>query len=285
MKLWVVFLMAVSASAQAGAPVFRTEARLVEVPLTVVDNKGRMQTGLPQDRFEVLEDGRSRPIATFESTAADLSIAILLDTTGSMQEALPGVKRSINQFIDRLRPNDSVAVFTFSSTLQEQQDFTQDKSAAKRAVLRTKATGSTALFDGIAQTISSMAKRKGRKALVVFTDGQDNSSVLNSSAAVRAAATAGVPIFSVASGEGVRSKGLRELLEKIAEATGGRSYVAKKASDVDEMFLEIASYAQAMYLLTYSPAPVEDAKWRAISVRLRGDDRLKVRARTGYYPD
>jgi hypothetical protein len=131
MKLWVLCLVAISASAQAGAPVFRTEARLVEVPLTVVDNKGRMQTGLPQDRFEVLEDGRPRPIATFESTAADLSIAILLDTTGSMQEALPGVKRSINQFIDRLRPNDSVAVFTFSSTLQEQQDFTRDKSASQ----------------------------------------------------------------------------------------------------------------------------------------------------------
>jgi VWFA-related protein len=130
-----------------------------------------------------------------------------------------------------------------------------------------------------------MAKRKGRKALVVFTDGQDNSSVLNSSAAVRAATTAGVPIFSVASGEGVRSKALRELLERIAEATGAQSYVAKKASDVDEMFLEIASYAQGMYLLTYSPSPVEDAKWRAISVRLRGDDRMKVRARTGYYPD
>jgi VWFA-related protein len=285
MKLWVFFLVALSALAQAGAPIFRTEARLVEVPLTIVDNKGRMQTGLPQDRFEVLEDGRPRPIASFESTASDLSIAILLDTTGSMQEALPGVKRSINQFIDRLRPNDSVAVFTFSSSLQEQQEFTLDKSAAKRAVLRTKATGSTALFDGIAQTISTMAKRKGRKALVVFTDGQDNSSVLNSSAAVRAATTAGVPIFSVASGEGVRSKALRELLERIAEATGAWSYVAKKASDVDEMFLEIASYAQGMYLLTYSPTPVEDAKWRAISVRLRGDDRMKVRARTGYYPD
>jgi hypothetical protein len=93
-----------------------------------------------------------------------------------------------------------VAIYSFSNSVRLLQDFTIEKSAAKRAVMRTRVAGGTALFDAIAQTVRSISARNGRKALVVFTDGADNSSVLDSQAAVGRAKRAGIPVFAVAQG-------------------------------------------------------------------------------------
>jgi len=145
-------------AAMAQEPVvFRVETRLVEVYATVRDNRGRYMDGLTQERFQVLDNGVPQTVTAFESNSARLSCAILIDTTGSMGGVLPVVKNSVVHLIDELRDEDSVGVYSFNTRLNRLQDFTEDKGAAKQAVLRTRAAGATALFDAIAELAYEIA--------------------------------------------------------------------------------------------------------------------------------
>src|SRR5258707_15659498 len=126
----------------------KVEVPLVEVYATVHDHRGGYVDGLARDNFQVFDDGQAERITNFETSGQSLSCGILLDTTGSMAEALPRVKNSIVKLIDALDPLDSVGIYTFDSRLTVRQDFTTDKQAAKRAIFRTRAEGQTALFYG-----------------------------------------------------------------------------------------------------------------------------------------
>ena len=284
------FVLGVSARAQqtSSAPgtiaQLRVQVRLVEVYATVFDGDGHYVDGLTRDNFSVLEDGKPQQIATFETNVQGLSCAVLLDTTGSMAAALPTVKNSIIKLIDALGPEDSIAIYTFDRRLVVRQDFTRDKTAAKRAVLRLRAEGETALFDAIAETAQEVAARSGKKALVVFTDGDDNASTLNANAAMTRAKKLGVPLYSIAEGEATKSVQLRKVLESLSESTGGKSHEVKKNGDIERVFADISRDLQHLYLLTYKPPP-GDAKWRKIELLLSGERRLHVRAKQGYFGD
>src|SRR5260370_32894303 len=124
---------------------------------------------------------------------------------GGKGDARPGVKTPIGKRIDGFDPQDSVAIYTFDSRLMVRQEFTTDKQAAKRAILRTRAEGQTALFDALSEAAQEVAARAGKKALIVVTDGDDNASVLNASAAVTRAEKLGLPLYAIAEGETTRS--------------------------------------------------------------------------------
>lgn len=278
-------LMVLAARGQQPNTVIKVQVRLVEVYASVYDHKGQYIEGLGRDSFQVFEDGRQQQITGFEADSANLSCAILLDTTGSMGEALPRVKNSVMKLIDVLGAGDAVAIYTFDQRLIVRQEFTTDKAAAKRAVLRTRAEGQTALFDALSETSQEISARPGKKALVVFTDGDDNSSVLNANAAVTRAKKAGIPIYAIAEGEATHSANLKKLLEELSTRTGGTSYEVKKLSDVDQVFQKIALDLQHLYMLTYQPAKSEEVKWRKIEVSLQGGKEYRVRAKEGYYPN
>ncbi len=171
----------------------KVEVHLVEVYATVHDHKGGYVDGLARDNFQVFDDGQAERITNFETSGQSLSCGILLDTTGSMAEALPRVKNSIVKLIDALDPLDSVGIYTFDSRLTVRQEFTTDKQAAKRAILRTRAEGQTALFDALSEAAQEVAARAGKKVLIVFTDGDDNASALNATAAIARAKKLGIP--------------------------------------------------------------------------------------------
>jgi Ca-activated chloride channel family protein len=265
---------------------FKVNVRLVEVYATVLDHKGHYVDGLGRDSFKVLEDGRPQSIHTFEADTDGISCAILLDTTGSMTQALPRVKNSVVKLIDELGDHDSVAIFTFDRRLVVRQDFTTDKDAAKRAVLRTRAEGETALFDALSESAEEVSKRPGKKALIVFTDGDDNSSVLNASSAVARAKKLGIPLYSVAEGEAMHSAKLKKLLEDLSQNTGGLAYHVNKLDDISSVFREIATVLQHLYMISYKPtSDPTDAKWRKISLEVKGSQDYKIRAKEGYFPD
>ncbi len=267
-------------------PVIRVKVPLVEVYASVYDRHGRYVEGLVRDSFRVFEDGKPQQITNFEADSGKLSCAILLDTTGSMNEALPHVKNSIIKLIDILGSEDAVAIFTFDRRLVVRQEFTTDKVAAKRAVLRTRAEGQTALFDALSEVVQEISERPGKKALVVFSDGDDNASVLNANSAVMRAKRAGIPVYAVAEGEATRSKELRRLLEDLSKRTGGASYQAKKASEIEEVFQRIAIDLRHLYLLTYRPESVsEEGRWRKIEVSLAGEKDFRIRSKEGYFPE
>jgi VWFA-related protein len=267
------------------SPSFSVDVRMVEVYATVYDDHGRYVDGLERDTFEIRDEGTPQSILDFGGTSDPLACAILLDTTGSMEQVLPQVRTSILEFIDKLGPRESIAIYTFDTGLRLRQEFTTDKLAARRAIMRTRAGGETALFDALAQTAHEIARRKGKKAIVVFTDGEDNASALSAAAAENSARKIGVPVYTIAEGEARQSKSLIETLRDIARKTGGTASVVRKPSDVSAVFDEIAHDLQHTYLLAYKAPLVTESRWRTIQVALRQPGKYKIRARQGYFPD
>jgi VWFA-related protein len=280
--LWIV----VGAYSQEPTTVIKVQVRLVEVYASIHDQKGHFVDGLSRENFQVLEDGKAQQIAAFDSTSQSLSCAILLDTTGSMNEVLPRVKNSIVKLIDELGPQDSVAIYTFDQRLVIRQEFTTDKNAAKRAVLRTRAEGATALFDALSEAAQELSQRSGKKVLILFTDGDDNSSALNASAAVARAKKAGVPLYTIAEGEATRSKNLRKLLDDLSQRTGGAAYEVKKPGEIEKVFQEISEDLRHLYMISYRPPQeANNGKWRKIDLRVSGPKDYHVRAKEGYFAE
>jgi len=279
---WLAVL-AVAAHLAAQAPLFRTEARLVQVYATVVDDRGRYIDDLRQERFRIDDNGAPQPVVAFENSATELSCAIMMDTTGSMAKALPAVKNAMVRLIDEFRDSDWIATYGFSVGLDLLQDFTQEKAAAKKSVLRTRAGGETALFDAISRVAGSIAGRPGKKAIIVFTDGDDNASVLNAQRMVEQAKKVGVPVYTVAEGEARENHVLRDQLKELSRLTGGKAYTARQPHAVSEIFHDITEELRHTYLLAYRPPDVHDGKWRAIQLKLEGLKDYKIRAKEGYF--
>lgn len=283
-SLLLALSMVLAAHSQEPTATIKVQVRLVEVYASVHDQKGHFVDGLSRENFQVLEDGKPQQIAAFDSTSQSLSCAVLLDTTGSMNEALPRVKNSIVKLIDELGPEDSVAIYTFDERLVIRQDFTTDKDAAKRAALRTRAEGATALFDALSEASQELSQRSGKKVLILFTDGDDNSSALNASAAVARAKKAGVPLYTIAEGEATRSKNLRKLLDDLSQRTGGAAYEVKKPGDIEPVFHEISEDLRHLYMISYRPPEdANDGKWRKIDLLVNGPKDYRVRAKEGYF--
>ncbi len=266
-------------------PTFKAESRLVEVYATVLDQRGRYVDDLSRSAFRILDNGAPQNIVSFENSATQVSCAILLDTTGSMAAALPKVKSAIYKLIDQFRDGDLVAIYTFSSALDKAQDFTADRSAAKRAVARTRAEGATALFDAVSRVALDVSERKGKKAIVVFTDGDDNASVLNARRATDRAKKLGIPVYTVAEGGALRQTALLNLLKDVARVTGGKSYVPKNLNAVAGIFDDIAEELRHTYWLSYQAPPATDSNWRRIDVQLNSAAAEKVHAKEGYLPN
>src|SRR6185369_10977234 len=144
--------------------------------------------------------------------------------------SLPALKNAALRLIAELRPEDSVAVYNFSNAITELQPFTADKSSAKRSVLGTRAYGDTALYDALARVGQDLVGRAGKKVIVLFTDGKDNSSTLNPDDAIQRAKANGVPIYTIAQGEAIGHKDLLEQLAGISKATGGEAFAIEKPS-------------------------------------------------------
>ncbi len=263
--------------------IFTAVARLVEVHVSVADGKRRYVSGLTRDRFRVLDNGEQQEISVFEADESGFSCAILLDTTGSMKRELPTVKRAILEFIDDLRSNDSVAVYAFSTQLEQLQPFMLDKNEAKRVVLKTRADGATALLDSVYRVTKDLAGVEGKKTLLVFTDGDDNSSVLNARSAIRQARAVGAPVFAAAQGQALENRDLVKQIHELSRSTGGLAFEVKKSSQAQRIFFEIPRALKHGYLLAFRPPQATSDEWRDIEVAVSGVRRPQIRAKSGYF--
>jgi Ca-activated chloride channel family protein len=260
--------------------------RLIEVYATVYDRGGHPMSELRKDEFRVLDNGQPQEIRIFESSTANITCALLLDTTASMSRELPVLKNAAREFIRSTRPGDSIGVYAFSDNLELLQEFTSDPVVASRALSRLRASGRTALFDSVSQLTRQMERRAGKKALIVFTDGADNASALNVHAAVAQAQKAGIPIFSVAQGDALKQPALLDLLRELATLTGGHTYKVGRSNETGRVFQDVAKDLQHAYLLGYyQPPPDPEPQWHKIDVVLSDKSKIaKIRARTGYLP-
>ena len=141
------------------------------------------------------------------------------------------------------------------------------------------------MFDALSEVTGEISNQPGKKVVVVFTDGDDNSSVLTAQAAVGRATKNGVPVFSIAEGEASASSRLKKILMDLSRSTGGETFEISDMKDIDEIFLKISTVLPHMYLITYQP-PVEpdDGKWRQIEISIADEKGYRIRAKQGYFP-
>jgi Ca-activated chloride channel family protein len=279
---------AAAGPAEPSDAVFRTNARLVEVYATATE-EGRYLDDLDRRDFTVLDNGQPVQFGTFENLTAGFTVALVLDTTGSMLAALPALKSSALKLIDDLRPVDTVAVYSFNESVYELQAFTKNKDLAKRAVLRTRASGNTGLHDALVRVTRDLSSRPGKKAIVVFTDGADNSSALTADAVIRRANTDNVRVYTITHGDALASHELTDQLANLAKSTGGLSFGIANPTQISAVFEHIAQDLLHGYLLAFQP-PVADGKqeWRTIQIVLRDENAVnppKVRTRSGYFSE
>ncbi len=265
--------------------VFQARGRVVEVYATVTDSHGRYVDDLKADQFAVLEEGVAKPVAAFESYLSGVSVALVFDTTGSMSRTLPWLKSAALELVDQLRPVDSAAVYTFDESVTEVLPFTEDKEAAKRSILKMRANGVTALYEAMVRVNHDLAARAGKKVIVLFTDGADNSSMFSSELAVESAKRRGIPIYTIAEGEAAMHKDLVASLSHISKATGGTPFLVRDVSEIAVIFQKISEDLMHGYLLAFQPAPGENRAWRKIELVLGGTKGLQVRTREGYYAE
>ncbi|WP_321471317.1 VWA domain-containing protein [uncultured Paludibaculum sp.] len=265
--------------------VFQARGRVVEAYATVTDSHGRYADDLNSGQFTILEEGESKPVFAFESRMAGVSVALVFDTSGSMVSTLPKLKSAALQLLDDLRPVDSAAVYTFDDTVTALVPFAEDKEAAKRAILKLHACGVTALYEALVRVNHDLAARAGKKAIIVFTDGADNASMLSARLAIEKAKQRGVPIFTIAQGEAVFHPELVSELNNIAQSTGGVPFLIHKPGEIAEVFEKISQDLAHGYLVAFQPSSGEHRGWRKINVEVKGAKGLQVRARQGYYAE
>lgn len=277
-------------------PVERVQVDLVLLRLTVEDNQGRPERGLGPDDFEVREDGTEQPITVFgESPEEPVQLAVLLDVSGSMRYGgrFERALQVVRQLHDALRPEDAFALLAFAEgQVGELVRWDEDRERLEKVLGVLEAYGRTALTDAIAATPDLMdASARGRKAIVLITDGVDNASELSPWEAMSAARRTGVPIYPVAFVGGDKEMALESryspennvfLLRRYAAETGGRLFLVEPGEGVERIGRAIDRDLRLQYLVGYNSPGDPDGSYRRVQV-LTSRKGLVVRHRAGYY--
>lgn len=157
--------------------VVRINAALVTIPVSVLDRDGRFISGLRKDDFRIFEDGGEQQVAYFATTEEPFTVALVLDTSGSTRFKLEDIQDAAIAFLDQLRPDDKVVVISFDESVRVLSEATNDRYRLREAIRRTRAGGGTRLYDAVDLAIQQQLSRaRGRKAIVLFTDGVDTTS-------------------------------------------------------------------------------------------------------------
>lgn len=272
----------------AGLEGFQAEVQVevVELPVNVFDRAGAPVGSLTKDAFRVLEDGKEVAIEGFGTTAdLPLSLGIVVDTSGSMVEPFPAVRKAVAGFArSLLRPQDSYFLTTFSFEPVARIAWNADKGAIEPALDRIVPEGGTSLNDAIVRGLEQFRGRRGRSALVVLTDGDDTTSRTAWDVALRYVKTARTPVFPIGFQLSKLDIFVKRRLRELAEATGGEYFQAPKSGDLESAYARIDAQLRSQYLLTYrSPSSKGRDTFRAVTVEVRGEG-LVARTLAGYYP-
>jgi len=264
---------------------FTSGVSLVEVYATVTDSRGEPVTDLKASDFRVRQDGTPQSITTFAAGEFPLAVAIGLDRsfsmagrTGSKNDRLAAAKSAARAFVAALRREDQVMVVAIGSDTDVVAPLSTDHAAALAAIDRLDAWGTTPLYDATLAALDAIQSAKGRRALVLLSDGTDRYSETNASDLVDRARRRDVLVYPIAIGSA-----RPPVFAELATATGGRSFFVQDPRELAAILTTIARELRVQYLLGYvPPMPSEGSAWHAIEVDV---DRpgVRVRARDGYF--
>jgi Ca-activated chloride channel homolog len=272
----------------------KVDVNLVNVFVTVTDEHGAPVGGLTKDNFVLSEDENPQRIAVFDKESAlPLSIALAIDTSMSTRHDLPLEQISAKRFAHAiLRPVDAVAVYAFSEAVSEStHGYTSELKRIDDAIDHIRLGAATAVYDAIYLAARGLEHRKGRKVMVLITDGENTLSRVDYKEAVRAAVEAEAIVYSVIivpiEASAGREIGGEHALIQISEDTGGKYYYATSTAQLDEAFRKISDELRTQYLLAYYPAQrASFSTFRRIEVKVTGSPEAstyRARHRTGYY--
>ena len=261
----------------------RAEVAAIQLSVVVTDEHGKFVRQLPQDAFEVFEDDKRQAVTTFAAENIPLELVAAIDVSQSMEEAMADTKQAARTFLGALAPTDQVTLVAFNDNIFTLARRATDRAARAAAVERLAPWGGTSLHDVIIRGVDMLGSQPGRRALVLFSDGEDQNSRATMDAAVRRVEGSDVTIYTVGLGQATRVATLRSLLERLATLSGGRGLFPDRSEELEAAFGEIVQDLSNQYLLGYQPENQDrDGAWRRIDVRVRVPGKFNVRARQGY---
>jgi len=273
-------------------PTFKSGVDLVRITAIVRDRKGRFARDLTVKDFAVFDNGIARPISDFRHDLAGVSVALLFDVSGSMESRIVDAREAAMHLLSWLESSrDEAAIFTFDTELDEVAPFQTGLQTLPDRLTSVKPFGATSLHDAIARTAERVAKREGRRrAVVVFTDGNDTASRLSPEEVSRIASAIDVPVYilgvvplidnPLADASLVANRSaLGGALTDLATWTGGQAFVASTPAQRSVTARQIIEELRQQYLIAFETSGAPG--WHPLVVRARGKD-LTVRARSGY---
>ncbi len=281
------------------APVqsFRAGVDVVSLAVTVTDAANHYVTDLGRTDFTVFEDGVQQDISFFDHSNAPVALALLLDTSASMEEKLTTAQEAAVGFAKRLRGQDLAELVDFDTHVQVLQGFTNDPAQLERAIRKTTAEGSTSLYNAVYMSLQEMKKIRAksagdirREAIVVLSDGEDTSSLLSFDDVLDLAKRSETAIYAIGTRSpedaAVNAKGFNEadfVLKQLTQQTGGRVFFPRRVEDLHDVYAQISDELANQYLIGYSSKNTRrDGAWRRIVVRV-GKPGVQARTKQGYF--
>jgi Ca-activated chloride channel family protein len=275
-------------------PAFKSGVDVVSLNVTVTDGLNHYVTDLEPEEFSVFEDGVKQPITFFTRRQQPIALSLLLDSSASMEQHLDMLQIAASNFVRRLKPNDIAQIIDFDSRVEIRQAFTSNQTDLEAAIRQTAAGGSTSLHNAIYIALRELRKVRAvyeedvrRQALIVFSDGEDTSSLVAFDEVLELAKQSETAIYTIAlRGADTQSKGFKEaeyVLRTLARETGGRSFFPLKPEDLAGVYVQIADELASQYTIGYiSQNPKRDGAWRRLVVQTARPS-LTCRTKNGYY--
>jgi Ca-activated chloride channel homolog len=275
-------------------PSFRAGIDIVSLNVTVTDAANHYVTDLAEGDFSVFEDGVKQNITFFSRRQQPIAMSLLLDSSASMEQHLGTLQTAATNFIKKLKSNDLAQVIDFDSRVEIRQGFTGNQGELEAAIQQTNAGGSTSLHNAIYIALKELRKVKAvseedvrRQALIVFSDGEDTSSLVSFEEVLDLAKRSETAIYAIAlRGNDVQAKGFREaefVMRTLAQETGGRAFFPARIEDLSGVYAQIADELASQYTLGYSSGNQRrDGAWRRLVVQVARAN-ITPRTKKGYY--
>ncbi|HKR33068.1 MAG TPA: VWA domain-containing protein [Terriglobales bacterium] len=295
MALAIASLLVPIAAQDSSEPTFKVDVKLVNVYVTVTDQQGSPIGDLTKNDFSLSEDGVPQKISLFsKESQLPLSIVLAVDTSSSTRKDIRLELEAARKFIHSIiRPQDAISLYAFATDVSEMVSFTSKLHQIDSAINQVQVGGATSLYDAIYLASKALMKRRGRKVLVLITDGGDTASTIDYKEALRAAQQSEALVYSLidvpVEASAGRNTGGEHALIQISHDTGGKYYYAANVFELDKAFEQISHELRTQYLLAYYPIERRAASdFRQIDVVAHPHESgassdLVVRARRGYY--
>jgi Ca-activated chloride channel family protein len=274
-------------------PNFSVKVSLVRLLVSVHDASGALLTNLNKEDFKILDSGKPQTISVFErNTSLPLSVAILIDTSGSTETSLHYEVSSIQHFLGTLlqsgNPQDAFALYSFNWRTNLEADFSRNERRADRALHALHGEGGTSLYDAVYLASDSLVHREGRHVMIVVTDGGDTTSYKQYPDALAAAQRADAVLYPIIvvpiNADAGRNTGGEHALVTLAQSTGGKAFYPEGADQLNNAFADILHELRTQYLIGFYPQDVPERvhSYHAVNVQIPRPA-LRISARSGYY--